>query len=101
MDRLGTLSRHYHNACLHNVKLREALAQIVEHPENAKTLAQEALNGPLPPPPLAHFYDIGLHTGHPFEEYLELPMRSSDSFAPCEKCGATTAQACIANAKSL
>lgn len=100
MDRrLSYLVGHYHNSHLLNVKYRDALARIVANPYNAQAMAQEALDGPFPPPPLAHLYDEGLHTGHPFEEYLELPMRPTDDFAPCETCSGTTSDECHANSR--
>jgi hypothetical protein len=82
------LATHYYNAKLYIARLRTALEQIREAAEldndpdeKIALLAREALSGTnAPPQPLAHFYDEGLHTGHPFPEYMELPLRGSEEY---------------------
>jgi hypothetical protein len=99
--RREVLATHYHNALLYGVKLRDALEQIqhmvlaheraffiddvgeqidiaaalresveaalrIAHPEVAK-----------PSPPGAEFFH-----GHPYPEYLHLPMKATDDYAP-------------------
>ncbi len=47
----------------------------------AEGIAREALDPKnVPPHPLAHFYDEGWHTGHPFPEYLNLLGRPADQY---------------------
>lgn len=87
-ERRELLATHYHNANLYAVKLRDVLEKIrqaAEFDENPDKkiakLAKEALDDKLRPPhPLAHFYDSGLHTGHAYPEYLELPMRADHGY---------------------
>jgi hypothetical protein len=81
-QRRKLLAIHYHNANLYAFKLREALekireaAELDDNPdEKIAQLAKEALSDKMrPPSPLEHFYDQGPHTGHPYPEYMELPM---------------------------
>ncbi len=86
------LAIHYSNEKLYVVKLRDALERIAKLAaeendasvvaEEAKRIAEEALaRKNMPPGPLDHFYDDGIHTGHPYSEYLDLPMRVTDDYA--------------------
>lgn len=95
-SRLDYLRHHYQNERALNKTLRAALERIFRDPANAKVLASAALDAPRPPQPLRHFYDQGIHTGHPFEEYwLDLPEKDADPYSPCETCGSTTDEGCI------
>jgi hypothetical protein len=97
-ERLLALSLHYGNAKLYITKLRDALERIQRVASSVKEretksagltdklfvdvvhdIAKTALEA-HPPHPLAHFYDEGIHTGHPYPEYLDLPVGPGDDY---------------------
>lgn len=85
-QRREVLATHYYNEKLYAMKLRDALDRIEKLASvgisaiGVSTLAREALTLKMPPNPLAHLYDEGMHFGHPFSEYLDLPMRPTDEY---------------------
>ena len=99
-DRRKLLAKHYHNALLHGVKLKDALERVLKEcksPDHSdasvmimkiEALVEDALKLPHPEAIMskrqserlrAQYGDNMFH-GHPFEEYLFLPMRPTDDY---------------------
>ncbi len=95
VHRRELLAMHYHNALLYGVKLRDALekikqaAELDENPdEKIAQIAKEALLDPHPEAIMARRqserlreqYGDNVFHGHPYDEYLHLPMKPSDEY---------------------
>lgn len=90
-ERLLMLSLHYGNMKLYVAKLLDAferlreLAYLGPHGDEARRIAREALEVEPPPHPLKDFYKDGWHTGHPFTEYMDLPMHPGDDYVDVDE----------------
>jgi hypothetical protein len=89
-QRIEALARHYYNQKRYVSRLRAALEKIAAPTSvwssrivtsGILDVVEEALAPEnAPPHPLRNFYKDGYHTGHPYPEYLDLPMRFDDDY---------------------
>ncbi len=94
-ERIRALAGHYHAATRHLRIFDAALKGILSEAkhglvlEDCRRLAENALALPKPPHPLAELHKLyregTLFSGHPHEEYMELP----EPPLPCLRCNGT------------